>query len=99
MLLTKSKSFSFRVSYSPNITQIKLFFKFNKFGFRFLFQTGLPPCESRDVSKKKLKSQAKTIYLSYKFHAAVCKVYCFKDENFMKIFQGNINYDIIFFTC
>ena len=64
MLLMKSKSFSFRVSYSPNVTQIKLFFKFNKFGIDFFFRVGLPPYESRDVSKKKLKSPTKSICLS-----------------------------------
>ena len=38
MLLWKSISFSFMVSYSLNVTQIKLFFKFSKFGNRFAFQ-------------------------------------------------------------
>ena len=66
MPLTKSKYFSFRVSYSPNVTQIKLFFKFNKFAIDLFFRVGLPLHDSRDASKKKLKSLAKTICLSYK---------------------------------
>ena len=56
VILSKSKSFSFRVFYSPNVTQIKLFFKFNKFGYWFLFQSWFA-----SASKKKLKLPAKTI--------------------------------------
>ena len=52
MLLSKSISFNFRVSYSQNVTEIKLFFKFNIFGNRLFFKVGLPPYESKDVSKK-----------------------------------------------
>ena len=54
------------VSYSPNVTQIKLFFKFDKFDYRFPFQSWFALYESRDVSKKTLKSPAKTIYFSEK---------------------------------
>ena len=35
-------------------------------GVDFFFRVGLPPYESRDVSRKKLKSPAKTICLSDK---------------------------------
>ena len=33
----------------------------------FFFRVDLPPYESKDVSKKKLKSPTKTISLSYKY--------------------------------
>ena len=36
------------------------------FAIDFFFRVGLPPYQSRDVSKKKLKSPAKAICLSYK---------------------------------
>ena len=36
------------------------------FAIDFSYRVGLLPYESRDVSKKKLKSPAKTICLSYK---------------------------------
>ena len=36
------------------------------FAIDFIFRLGLPPHESEDVSKKKLKSPAKTICSSYK---------------------------------
>ena len=32
-------AFSFRVSYSSNVTQMELLFKFDKFGKKFLFQS------------------------------------------------------------
>ena len=62
----KSISCSFRVSYCPNVSHIKLFFKFSQSGYRFFFRVCLPPSESKDVSKKKLKLAAKTTCLSDK---------------------------------
>ena len=61
MLLSKSVSFSFRVSDSPNVTQIDKPSSID-LGIDFFFRVGLPPYESKDVLKKKLKSPGK-IYM------------------------------------
>ena len=55
MFLTKRVSFSFMVSYSPYVMQIKLFFKFSEFGYMFFFRVGFPSRKPEDVSQKKLK--------------------------------------------
>ena len=67
MLLTKSKYFSFtflilQVSHKSNFSLSSI-----NFAIDFFFRVGFLPYDSRDVSKKKLKSPDKTICLSYKY--------------------------------